>query len=90
LTLFHLKSAEKAQHAFSADKRSTLHLAIPALEGLHTSWTARRADVTYSDFWSALDPALEKVDEYYQKTANSNAYIFAMGMCVYSVFWLHI
>ncbi|KAJ7900762.1 ribonuclease H-like domain-containing protein, partial [Mycena olivaceomarginata] len=73
-----LKSAEKAQHAFSADMRSTLHLAIPALEQLHTTWSKRATTVKYARFWSALNEALEKVNEYYEKTSTSNVYTFAM------------
>ncbi|KAJ7930330.1 hypothetical protein B0H13DRAFT_2309809 [Mycena leptocephala] len=45
-----LKSAEKAQSPFSADFRSTLHLAIPALENLHAAWTRRTKDVKSLDF----------------------------------------
>ncbi|KAJ7809562.1 ribonuclease H-like domain-containing protein, partial [Mycena olivaceomarginata] len=73
-----LKSAEKAQHAFSADMRSTLHLAIPALEQLHTTWSKRATTAKYARFWSALNEALEKVNEYYEKTSTSNVYTFAM------------
>ncbi|KAJ7787567.1 ribonuclease H-like domain-containing protein [Mycena olivaceomarginata] len=73
-----LKSAEKAQHAFSADMRSTLHLAIPALEQLHTTWSKHATTAKYACFWSALNEALEKVNEYYEKTSTSNVYTFAM------------
>lgn len=73
------QSAQNAQHAFSADLRSTLHLAIPALEKLHAEWTAKSAQPKYSVFHDALGEALSKVDEYYQKTSNSNSYMFAMG-----------
>jgi hypothetical protein len=59
--------------------RSTLHLAIPALEQLHTMWSKRATTVKYARFWSALNEALEKVNEYYEKTSTSNVYTFAMG-----------
>ncbi|KAJ6589546.1 ribonuclease H-like domain-containing protein, partial [Mycena capillaripes] len=70
--------AQDAQHAFSADLRSTLHLAIPALEKLHAEWTAKSTNEKYLVFHDALKEALLKVDEYYQKTSSSNSYMFAM------------
>ncbi|KAJ7509390.1 hypothetical protein B0H11DRAFT_2427795 [Mycena galericulata] len=70
--------AEHAQHRFSSDLKSTLHLALPALESLHTNWTKCADDSEFSSFEPALREALEKVDEYYQKTSNSNAYMLAM------------
>jgi hypothetical protein len=36
----------------------------------------------YFDIWQALEQALAKVKEYYEKSANSNAYTFAMGMFI--------
>ncbi|KAJ7883860.1 hypothetical protein B0H14DRAFT_3432671 [Mycena olivaceomarginata] len=82
-----LQSAQDAQHAFSADLRSTLHLAIPALEQLHTEWTAKSTKEKYSAFHPAIEEALLKVDEYYQKTSNSNSYMFAIGMLSFSLFF---
>ncbi|KAJ6549897.1 hypothetical protein B0H19DRAFT_1073803 [Mycena capillaripes] len=43
------------------------------------SWTRRTTDIKYSQFWHALNQALEKVDECYKKTSNSNTYMFAMA-----------
>jgi hypothetical protein len=60
--------------------QSTLHLAIPALEQLHTMWSKHAMTVKYACFWSALNEALKKVNEYYEKTSTSNVYTFAMGM----------
>ncbi|KAJ7156688.1 hypothetical protein C8R46DRAFT_1294370 [Mycena filopes] len=79
-----LQSAQNAQHAFSADLRSTLHLAIPALEKLHAEWTVKSNQAKYSVFHDALEQALLKVDEHYQKTSNSNSYMFAMGTFIHS------
>jgi hypothetical protein len=67
------------QHTFSADLKFTLHLAIPALEKLHAEWTVKSTKPKYSVFHNAIDEALQKVDEYYQKSSNSNSYMFAMG-----------
>lgn len=77
--LIHGQFAEDSQQKFSSDLKSTLHLALPALEELHADWTKCAADAKYSHFAPALQAALSKVDEYYQKTSNSNAYMFAMG-----------
>jgi hypothetical protein len=79
LLLIRKQYAENSQHKFSSDLKSTLHLALPALESLHAGWTKCVEDLKYSDFSDALREALEKVDEYYQKTSSSNAYMFAMG-----------
>ena len=32
---------DNVQHAFSSDRGTTLHLALPALEALHKAWTTR-------------------------------------------------
>ncbi|KAJ7785233.1 hypothetical protein DFH07DRAFT_5883 [Mycena maculata] len=81
-----LAYAEDSQHRFSSDLKSTLHLALPALESLHAGWTACAANPKYSRFHDALEQALEKVDEYYQKTSTSNSYMFAMGNLMSSIF----
>jgi hypothetical protein len=68
-----------AQQAFSTDLGSTLHLAIPALETLHKAWSSRAERVKYSCFAPALGAAAEKLDEYYEKTTDSPAYIMSMS-----------
>ncbi|KAJ7731335.1 hypothetical protein DFH07DRAFT_992045 [Mycena maculata] len=73
-----LTCAKEAQHAFSSDLRSTLHLAIPALEKLHAQWKLASKDAKYEAYWPALAAAMAKVDEYYQKTSNLDAYPLAM------------
>ncbi|KAF9459893.1 hypothetical protein BDZ94DRAFT_1238920, partial [Collybia nuda] len=67
-----------AQHAFSASKKTTLHLAIPALESLHKAWSTRANSDKYAFFQAALKGAAEKVNEYYEKTNNTDAYIVVM------------
>jgi hypothetical protein len=59
------QSAQDAQHTFSADLRSTLHLTIPALEKLHAEWTVKSTKPKYYIFHDAIDEALQKVDKYY-------------------------
>ncbi|KAN0105734.1 hypothetical protein V8E52_010746 [Russula decolorans] len=73
-----LAHADNAQHAFSSDQAPSLHLALPALEALHKAWSSRRDRVKYRAFVTALDAGLAKIAEYYDRTAQSNAYTFAM------------
>lgn len=60
-------------------KTPTLHNALPAIEILHAAWTKAAAKHKYHAFAEALEAATEKLDEYYQKTAASDAHIMAMG-----------
>lgn len=73
--------ADNAQQAFSSDNVSTLHLAIPALEALYRAWSSRadRPNLKYSPFSPALHAACKKIDEYYEKTTASPAYIMSMS-----------
>ncbi|KAG6874678.1 hypothetical protein C0993_012652, partial [Termitomyces sp. T159_Od127] len=73
-----LSHADNAQQAFSSDQVSTLHLAIPALEGLYRAWSSRANRAKYSSFSLALHAACQKIDNYYEKTTNSPAYIMTM------------
>lgn len=73
-----LSYADVAQQAFSSDRGSTLHLAIPALETLHKSWSSRAERPKYTRFARALKAAATKLDEYYERTTNSPAYIIVM------------
>jgi hypothetical protein len=65
---------------------STLHLGIPALEALHKAWSSRAERPKYAPFAPALAKACEKVDEYYEKTTDSPAYI--MAMCMLSILFV--
>ncbi|KAJ7627444.1 ribonuclease H-like domain-containing protein [Roridomyces roridus] len=78
LFLHVLQAAQSSQQQFSSDLRSTLHLAIPALEKLHSKWTSKLSDDKYLPFKDAIEAALAKVDEYYQKTDNTHSYALAM------------
>ncbi|KAL1939290.1 hypothetical protein VTO73DRAFT_10093 [Trametes versicolor] len=74
-----LGHADKAQQAFSAKDGPTLHHGLPALEALHKSWTARLDKPKYAEFCTAICAGLDKVEEYYKKTADSDVYTFAMS-----------
>jgi hypothetical protein len=70
--------SDNAQQAFSSDRGTTLHLALPALEALHKAWSKRVGHEKYGDFIPALSAGLAKIEEYYDRTSDSNAYTFAM------------
>jgi hypothetical protein len=72
--------ADQAQHAFLSHKATTLHLAIPALEQLHKAWSSHAERIKYEHFATALQAGCDKIDEYYEKTTDSPAYIIAMSM----------
>ena len=80
--LMDIQHADNAQQAFSSEQTPTLHLAIPALEALHHAWSIRAAREKYSRFATSLDVACQKIDEYYEKTTGSAAYIMAMSICI--------
>lgn len=71
--------ADNAQQAFSSDQISTLHLGIPALKALHKAWSSRIKRAKYAPFVSALEAACAKVDEYYEKTTLTDAYVLVMS-----------
>ncbi|KAG2743075.1 hypothetical protein P692DRAFT_20747423 [Suillus brevipes Sb2] len=73
-----LSYADVAQQAFSTERGSTLHLAIPALETLHRAWSSRAERSKYAWFATSLQAATAKVDEYYEKTTQSPAYVMAV------------
>ncbi|KAG1779171.1 hypothetical protein EV702DRAFT_1044108 [Suillus placidus] len=70
--------AELAQHSFSSEEGPTLHLALPALKALHSAWSSHSAQIKYIDFHQALDAAIDKILDYYMKSASSDAHIMAM------------
>lgn len=77
-----MKPAEDAQQAFSSDKGPSLHRALPALEKLHRAWSSRTTIAKYSDFREGLEAGAAKINDYYEKTAESDAYTFSM--CMYN------
>ena len=77
-TFGNFQHADQTQQAFSSDKGPSLHSGLPALEALHETWSLRSEEGKYSDFWDALTDAAAMIAEYYDKTATSDAFIFAM------------
>lgn len=77
------KYASIAQQAFSLDAGTTLHLVVPALETLYKAWSSHARQLKYAHFELALDAAADKIDEYYEKTIKTPAYIMAMSSSIY-------
>ncbi|KIK25428.1 hypothetical protein PISMIDRAFT_73410, partial [Pisolithus microcarpus 441] len=73
-----LQQAEKAQQAFSSEQGPMMHAVLPALEVLFKALSSQREAAKYADFTDALDAGLNKVAEYYEQTAASNAHVIAM------------
>ena len=63
---------------FDRDKVGLVHLALPALEVLHPAWTKQADRPKYCNFVLALNAGLEKIEEYYDRMADSDAYTFTM------------
>jgi len=74
-----LQHADRAQQAFSAAARPSLHRALPAIETMYAQWDKASSKPRYHSFIPALQAGMEKLDEYYQRTATSDAHIIAMG-----------
>jgi hypothetical protein len=53
---------------------------VPALEKLYTTWKTQFGMPGAEPFRSVIDAAMRKINEYYVKTAESDAHIMAMGM----------
>ncbi|KAF5365840.1 hypothetical protein D9757_012805 [Collybiopsis confluens] len=73
-----LTYADNAQQAFSAEKEPSLYIGIPALEALHRAWSTRSTRSKYSPFRTALEAGVSKVEEYYEKITDNQAYIISM------------
>ena len=74
-----------AQQAFSAAARPTLHNALPAIEKLYSAWEKASEKPRYAQFEPALKAAMEKLNEYYERTADTDAHVIAMGILFYSL-----
>jgi hypothetical protein len=75
--------------AFSSKQGSTLHLVIPALEALYKAWSLHSERSKYVQFAPVLKDAAAKVDEYYEKTTHSAAYVLSMCTFIFSMNGLH-
>ncbi|KAG8220553.1 hypothetical protein J3R82DRAFT_3286, partial [Butyriboletus roseoflavus] len=79
LQLLHLLAkAEYTQQSFTSNSGPATHLALPALKSLHKAWYTRSLKAEYLDIWPALEAGVNKVTNYYEKMADSDAYIMVM------------
>jgi hypothetical protein len=83
-----LQHADDAQQAFSSGSRPSLHNALPAIETMYSAWQSASTKPRYTPFVPALEAGMEKLNEYYKRTAESDAHIIAMGS--YSYIHLYI
>ncbi|EMD37571.1 hypothetical protein CERSUDRAFT_65209 [Gelatoporia subvermispora B] len=73
-----LKTADECQQRFSSENNPALHLALPALEEVHASWTNQSEDPKYAHFKPGLQAGLHKIEQYYERIADNDAYIMFM------------
>ena len=71
--------ADDAQQSFLSSKYPTLAYVLPALKKLFQQWTKHRQRDDYKRYYKALDAGLAVVEEYYERTEDSDTFI--MGMC---------
>ena len=80
MTWASLQHADNAQWAFSSASTPTLHNTLPTLEKLHVAWQKASNKDRYSGFVQALEAGMIKLNNYYKRSAESDAHIMAMGM----------
>ena len=78
LLIYYLQHADNAQQSLSSDVGLTLYLALPALEALHKAWKSHSMQSKYKAFHLWLNAAILKIGEYYECTAELDAYTIAM------------
>ncbi|KAG6851447.1 hypothetical protein C0991_009084, partial [Blastosporella zonata] len=75
-----LSHANKAQQAFSSAQAPTLFDAIPAIKALYQAWSSCGSKTKYFSLKFAITASMEKVNEYYIKSADSKAHIMAIAL----------
>ena len=74
-----IQHASDAQQAFSSSSTPTLQNALLALEKMHAAWKKASSKSRYSCFIPSLNAGMAKLDQYYNRSAESDAHIMAMG-----------
>ena len=74
-----IQHTSDAQQAFSSSSTPTLQNALPALEKMHAAWKKASSKSRYSCFIPSLNAGMAKLDQYYNRSAESDAHIMAMG-----------
>jgi len=52
---------------------------LPAIEKLYAKWEKALKKAQYAPFHDALQAGMDKLDDYYTKTAESDAHVICMG-----------
>jgi len=68
------------QHYFSPKRQPTLWRALPAIEELQTAWEAKRDNVRYAPYKTALTDGLNKLNKYYSRFDEKPNYVLSLGM----------
>ena len=74
-----IQHASDAQQVFSSSSTLTLQNALLALEKMHAAWDKASSKAHYLCFIPALNAGKVKLDQYYQRSTESDANIMAMG-----------
>jgi hypothetical protein len=53
--------------------------ALPAIEELQTAWEAKRDNVRFAKYQTAINDGLAKLNKYYSRFDEKPAYILALG-----------
>jgi hypothetical protein len=53
--------------------------ALPAIEELQTAWEAKRDNVRFAKYRTAINDGLAKLNKYYSRFDEKPAYILALG-----------
>jgi len=64
----------------------SLHLTLPMLKALHKAWSMQASSLKYEIFHKALEAGTAKINKYYEKMADSDAYTFAMDLFFISAY----
>ena len=79
---------DDAQQAFRMKVSHAFTLVFQLFEALYTAWKNRSKNPKFELFSDGLTAAMEKIEEYYEKTATSHAYTFLMCKLIsFTRFW---
>ena len=75
----HIQYANDSQQAFLSLSDPSIQNALLALERLHVVWEKASNKSCYTLFVPALEAGMQKLNQHYKHSAESNAHIMAMG-----------
>ena len=73
-----IQDANKYHQLSSTTRSPTLHQVIPTLESLASRWERKLENPVYAPFRQALEAGLAKLNKYYLKLDDCDAYILAL------------